>query len=86
MEVISRRRQQRRHGSNEAAIRTVEERPVPKAAEPSPPKLPSWGELPAHRRRRLVAVLGDLVLRAREEERRDEASKQGEVDECGAAQ
>lgn len=29
--------------------------------------LPSWGTLPSARRRRLVAVLGDLVQRTRKE-------------------
>lgn len=47
--------------------------------------LPSWAELSVHRRRRLVAVLGDLVLRARSEELRDDRGQQGEADGHGAA-
>lgn len=32
---------------------------------PDPPPVPSWAQLPGHRRRRLVAVLSALVQRER---------------------
>ena len=41
---------------------------------------PSWAQLPEQRRRRLVAVLGDLVLRIRAgADEQDEAGGQREV-------
>lgn len=40
--------------------------------DPQFQSVPSWGELPTGRRRRLVAVLGVLVLRRRGEEATDE--------------
>jgi hypothetical protein len=36
-----------------------------KASPSDRPGPPSWAQLPDHRRRRLIAVLGDLVLRVR---------------------
>ena len=64
-----------RGSSTEAALP-----PAPQSSGlPETPSLdlPSWAELPAPRRRRLIAVLGDLVLRARSEEARDDADRQG---------
>lgn len=91
MEATRRRRPQRRHSSKEVPVWTTPPpvRPaVPRSPETEPrrSKLPSWTELPAQRRRRLVAVLGELVLRARSEELRDEPREQGDDDERGDPQ
>ena len=84
MELIGRRRYQRRPRPKEVPVRAAPA--VMPEAEPVQPKLPTWAELPAPRRRRLVAVLGDLVLRARGEEGRDEPGEQGDIDADGASQ
>lgn len=79
MEATICRRGERRPRSSEAPSWSVPPRVLPATPEPVRPDLPSWAELPVRRRRRLVAVLGDLVLRARSEERRDEAHREGEA-------
>ena len=86
MEATPRRREERRQRLNEALDRPSRAPLPPAAPKPLRLDLPSWTELPARRRRRLVAVLGDLVLRARGEELRDEARRQGEADGDGPAQ
>ena len=83
MEATTCRRGERRPRPSEAPSWSVPPRVLPAAPEPVRTDLPSWAELPVRRRRRLVAVLGDLVLRARSEERRDEARREGEVDADG---
>jgi hypothetical protein len=82
MEVTPRRRESRRHRSK--TERSWASQTPPSSAES---EAPSWGQLPPQRRRRLVAVLGELVLRARGEESRNEANlRQGEADRDGTAQ
>lgn len=78
MEAIGRRRYQRRHRPKQVPVWAAPA--VTPEPEPIQPQLPTWAELPATRRRRLVAVLGDLVLRARGPEGRDEPGQQGDID------
>lgn len=85
MEATTCRRGERRPRPNEAASWSVPGPVLPASAEPVRPDLPSWAELPVRRRRRLIAVLGDLVLRARSVERRDEPRREGDADDRGPA-
>ena len=58
--------------------------PAPaESSGPGPPPVPSWAQLPGHRRRRLVAVLSALVQQERT--RREGADERAEQQALGAS-